>query len=58
MLHCVGKSSPYSHEDLYQFFAFFCSATYMEYIINILQALAPDSLHIDHAIRELLEEGR
>ena len=34
------------------------SEEYLELLIRGLQALLPDSLHLDEAIREALEEGR
>lgn len=35
-----------------------CRESYLEFLIQLLQRLAPDSLKIDAIIREVLEEGR
>lgn len=37
---------------------FVVSAEYMELMINLLQRLTPDSLQLDHYIRQALEESR
>lgn len=35
-----------------------CSEEYLEHLIQLLQFISPDQLHLDQYIREVLEEGR